>query len=91
MDYKDLVHRLRSVESRSKSDLLEESAKAIETLETDFKRAIENLRWLDTDCLCCGHTQKATPCEDSDFLCGECEFECPCKDCKDNSNWTWRR
>ena len=83
MVVKELIDKLRSTQSVSKRALLDEAADVIEALLADLK----NIAY---DCACCVHAGKTRPCENTDYMCVECPFECVCKTCRDNSNWEWR-
>ena len=85
MNYKALLAALRSIESRSKRELLD---KAIETIEA----LVDDLYNSDCreSCDFCVHGHEPAPCEGSDFVCDNCECDCICKDCRDNSKWEWR-
>lgn len=42
---------------------------------------------------CAAYENAATKerCEDADYLCDKCtRTDCPCRTCRDCSNWTWR-
>lgn len=88
MDHKELIARLRSVESRSKGDLLEEAADIIDQLIADLKQSGRHEL-----CDFCVHGQQAAPCFDNmDWVvdCEKCKADCPCKNCRDNSCFEWR-
>ena len=85
MDYNKLIEQLRSTESRSKREMLDDAAAAIETLmaERDIMK-----RYLD--CEQCIHGQTPHPdCRDG----CDCEYctskTCVCCQCRDMDKWEW--
>lgn len=83
MSTTELVAKLRSTKSESKRKLLDTAADLIEKMEAEIKG-------LDTDCRACRHNQDKPKCYETDTLCDDCPFDCPCATCRDNSNWEWR-
>ena len=65
-------------------ETMKEAADMIEALVSDLKKA--NI--IDI-CDLCTHGQKEVPCVDSDYTCDVCQFDCPCKKCRRNSEFEW--
>ena len=82
-DYKKIVEQLRNTKSESKRKLLDTAADLLEKMA-------EEIKGMDTDCSACRHNQDKPQCAETDVLCDDCPFDCPCATCRDNSNWEWR-
>ena len=73
-----------------KQDVRKQQAETIMELRRERDAAVAELNRLDIDCEVCIHNKKAFPCENTNVLCGDCEHDCYCKDCRENSKWEWR-
>lgn len=67
----------------------------IQQLEHERNALVRDLCNADqNNCEFCKHRRDAVAeemCEDSDYMCGDCERDdCPCKMCAGGSNWEWR-
>lgn len=84
MNWKELVSELRSMESRSKRELLDNAADAIENLHESL---VHCLRLSSDCCTYCIHGREPQPCESVETMgCDECELHCRCSDCVQGDN-----
>ena len=61
--------------------------------DEQLSAALHDLRESDmVDCCHCKHyfVYSTADCDDANLDCGVCKRDCPCKTCKNNSNWEWR-
>lgn len=62
-------------------------------LHEQLNAALQDLRKADmVDCCHCRHYKvyDANECAAAGCTCDDCKRDCPCKTCKNNSNWEWR-
>ena len=89
MNCKELVSELRSTESRSKRELLDNAADAIEKLHESLAYCLR----LSSDCCTyCIHGEEPQPCESAaeNIDCDECELHCRCFECvRGDSKFEW--
>lgn len=84
--------KMRNLEA---ADLIESLAAELEQVKRERDAAVEDLRDADRiDCEhCASYDDAATEerCGGADYLCDKCtRTDCPCRTCRDCSNWTWR-
>lgn len=87
---KSLVGELRSVKSRSKGDLLERAATAIENLLAERNAMLDKLRRNGGECELCKHEKFDYNCCSEDVDCENCTADCACKACTDSSRFEWK-
>lgn len=76
-------------------DMSADALAYIQQLETQNAALLKDLRDADRiDCEhCASYDDAATKerCGDAEYLCDKCRCaDCPCRTCRDCSNWTWR-
>ena len=70
--------------------LRREQGKAIMELRREREAAVAELKRLDLECSACIHNKEPALCVDTNVFCDDCEHDCLCKDCHENSKWEWR-
>ena len=91
--YDDLIKQLRETPSRSKRELLDKAADAIEELEQKFNSLLADTKQLADDmdeCRICAHDATAVLCVAWHLDCRTCTSDCVCKDCDRGEKWEWR-
>lgn len=88
MDYNKLIEQLRSTVSRSKRELLDNAAAAIETLMAELEALKEDVK-CSSLCDSCKHNNCIPKCNLDCIACPHAG-ECPCVNCFDESCWEWR-
>ena len=73
-------------QERQKNILLQANA---DWFKAERDKAVEMLKKYGIECAGCIHITKPTGCEESDYMCDSCGIQCPCKECRGNSNWQW--
>ena len=83
-----LVEELRSKQSRDNRELLDRAAGEIERLKAAYDGLIADVKKnaIRDVCDICKHNVVHDECED----CCTCKLDCPCRDCREGSNWKWR-
>ena len=64
---------------------MKEAADTIEALLADLKKS--NVVEL---CELCAHYRDDMPYVETDYMCSDCPYSCPCKNCKHNEGFVWR-
>ena len=91
-EYKDLVTRLREAavaEPIERRQLLLCAAGAIDELSRALDRAVADIASGLECCDYCVHSGKEYD-EECDVECELCCRDCPCKDCRDSSAFSWK-
>lgn len=86
---KNLPAELRAVQSRSKGDLLERAAQAIEALQEERDAMLAALNDMGIDCDLCAHNGTMICNEVCD--CEKCGQDCICRSCEDGKNFVLRK
>lgn len=83
-----LVEELRTKKSRDNRELLDKAADTIEQLQKAYNGLIADVKQnaIRDVCDICKHNVMFDDCED----CFTCKLDCPCRECKEGSNWKWR-
>ena len=89
------ITALKTLEERYAQAVAERDAvnKDRINLHEQLNAALQDLRKADmVDCCHCKHykVNDANECAAADCTCDDCKRDCPCKTCKNNSNWEWR-
>lgn len=71
--------------ARAERDVI---TKRMTQLEQENAALLFDLKKVDIDCDFCRHNGAAP--EECDVECIRCKLDCPCKTCRDNSNYVWR-
>lgn len=85
-------------EAKDRAMLPERMAEAWRELalykEETICAALKDLKNADVECQCCRHNADSREINIEDCLavesCKKCTMDCPCRGCKDKSNWEWR-
>jgi len=83
-----LVEELRSKQSRDNRELLDRAAGEIERLQAAYDGLVADMKQnaIRDVCDICKYNLAHDECED----CFSCKRNCPCRECREGSNWKWR-
>lgn len=82
---------IKMAETTALSSLIvDELVAALRATTEMLDDAVKTIKKLDVDCVSCIHCVGDVPCANTEILCDTCEFNCPCRTCRDMSGWEWK-